>query len=156
MFWRTEAPTRCPIGFIEPCIPSTARKPPVGPQWIHEIKHDGYRLIVCRRSDRIRLFTRRGYDWTERYPLVAATANVLPTDTTIDGEVVVCDAAGVADFERLCSREHDCAAFLYAFDLLTLDGVDVRPLALAERKDRLRELLQGFPRGIQFKSAAMW
>ena len=98
MFWRTEAPTRRPVGFIEPCIPTAARKPPVGPRWIHEIKHDGYRLMVCRRGGRVRLFTRRGYDWTDRYPPVAATANVLPNDATIDGEVVVCDAAGVADF----------------------------------------------------------
>jgi ATP-dependent DNA ligase len=55
MFWRTEAPTRRPVGFIEPCIPTRANKVPVGPQWIHEIKHDGYRLIVCRRDGRVRL-----------------------------------------------------------------------------------------------------
>jgi ATP-dependent DNA ligase len=150
MFWRTEAPTRRPVGFIEPCIPTTAHKPPVGRQWIHEIKHDGYRLIVWRRMDRVRLFTRRGYDWSDRYPLVVATAEALTQDATIDGELVVCDRSGIADFECLHSREHDRVAFLYAFDLLELDGVDVRPLALAERKDRLRELLQGCPPGIQF------
>ena len=90
MFLRTVAPTRRPVGFVEPCIPTTARKPPVGPQWIHEIKHDGYRLIVCRRGDRVRLFTRRGYDCTERYPLIVAAAAALPADAIIDGEVVVC------------------------------------------------------------------
>ena len=55
-------------GFVEPCIPTRALKPPVGPDWVHEIKHDGYRLIVRRDGATVRLFTRRGYDWTDRYP----------------------------------------------------------------------------------------
>jgi ATP-dependent DNA ligase len=54
-------------GFVDPCIPSLAHKPPAGPGWVHEIKHDGYRLIVRRDGEAVRLFTRRGYDWTERY-----------------------------------------------------------------------------------------
>jgi ATP-dependent DNA ligase len=54
-------------GFVEPCIPSLAHKPPSGPDWVHEVKHDGYRLIVRRDGEAVRLFTRRGYDWTERY-----------------------------------------------------------------------------------------
>jgi ATP dependent DNA ligase domain len=59
-----------PEGFVEPCIPTLAAKPPSGPDWVHEIKHDGYRLIVRRDGDAVRLFTRRGHDWTERYPAV--------------------------------------------------------------------------------------
>src|SRR5271170_2864850 len=59
-------------GFIEPCIPSRAPKPPSGAGWVHEIKHDGYRLIVRRDGDTVRLFTRRGHDWTDRYPAIAA------------------------------------------------------------------------------------
>ena len=55
-------------GFVEPCIPTLAFKPPSGPFWVHEIKHDGYRLIVRRDGKVVRLFTRRGYDWTDRYP----------------------------------------------------------------------------------------
>ena len=106
--------------------------------------------VVRRRDGRVSRFTRRSCDWSDRYPLVVATAEALTQDATIDGELVVCDRAGIADFERLHSREHDRLAFLYAFDLLELDGVDVRPLPLAERKDRLRELLQGCPPGIQF------
>jgi len=62
MFLRGTAARRRPQGFIDPCIPTLATKPPVGPQWIHEIKHDGYRLIARRHGDRVRLFTRRGYD----------------------------------------------------------------------------------------------
>jgi ATP-dependent DNA ligase len=150
MFWRTEAPRRRPVGFIEPCIPTRAEAPPAGPQWIHEIKHDGYRLIVCRRGDRVRLFTRRGYDWSDRYRLVAAAAAALPADVTIDGEVVVGDDGGVADFERLHSRDHDGRAFLWAFDLLELDGEDLRSQPLLERKGALRRLLSRSKTGIQF------
>jgi hypothetical protein len=59
-------------GFVDPCIPSRAPKPPSGPDWVHEVKHDGYRLIVRRDGETVRLFTRRGHDWTDRYPAIAA------------------------------------------------------------------------------------
>jgi hypothetical protein len=78
------------VGFIEPCIPTITRTPPSGPQWIHEIKLDGYRLIVWKRGDCVRLFTRRGFDWTERYRLIAAAVAALSADATIDGEAMVC------------------------------------------------------------------
>jgi ATP dependent DNA ligase domain len=58
-------------GFIDPCIPTRAAKPPAGPDWVHEVKHDGYRLIVRRDGEAVRLFTRRGHDWTDRYPAIA-------------------------------------------------------------------------------------
>jgi ATP-dependent DNA ligase len=61
-------------GFVDPCIPSRAPKPPAGPGWVDEIKHDGYRLIVRRDGEAVRLFTPRGYDWTERYPAIASAA----------------------------------------------------------------------------------
>jgi bifunctional non-homologous end joining protein LigD len=118
MEWRTSGrPAKGP-GTIEPCIPTRASKPPVGPQWIHEIKHDGYRLIARKQGDRVRLFTRRGYDWADRYPLIRKAVEALRTaSATIDGEAVCCDEAGIAIFERLHSRAHDREAFLYAFDL---------------------------------------
>jgi hypothetical protein len=68
MEWRTKPRIKRP-GIIEPCIPTRATKPPVGPQWIHEIKHDGYRLIARKRDGRVRLFTRNGFDWSDRYPM---------------------------------------------------------------------------------------
>jgi ATP-dependent DNA ligase len=143
MLWRTQAAKRRPPGFIEPCIPTRVSKPPVGPQWIHEIKHDGYRLIVRKVGDRVRLFTRRGYDWTDRYPLIAAAAAKLRASSAVlDGEAVCCDDAGVANFERLHSRAHDGSAFLYAFDLLELEGVDHRPQPLEARKAALAKLLR--------------
>jgi ATP-dependent DNA ligase len=106
----------------------------------YEIKHDGYRLIARRHGDRVRLFTRRGYDWAERYPQIREAMLGLPQDATIDGEAVVCDPMGVANFELLHSRKHDARAFLYAFDLLELDGVDLRPFPLERRKEQLRKL----------------
>jgi bifunctional non-homologous end joining protein LigD len=150
MFSRRGAPKRRPMGFVPPCIPTLSPKPPAGPQWIHEIKHDGYRLIVNRRSGRIRLFTRDGYDWTDRYPLIVAAAEALRVDATIDGEVVVCDDTGVANFELLHSRENDRKAMLYAFDLLDLNGRDQRTLPLENRKARLEGLIRGSPAGIQY------
>jgi bifunctional non-homologous end joining protein LigD len=123
MLWRTQAPKRRPPGFIEPCIPTSVSKPPVGAQWIHEIKHDGYRLIVRKQGDRVRLFTRRGYDWTDRYPRIAtAAAKLSATSAVLDGEAVCCDDAGVADFEKLHSRAHDGEAILDLLSVLVHDN----------------------------------
>jgi bifunctional non-homologous end joining protein LigD len=94
--------------FIEPCLPSPAEKPPSGSNWIHEIKHDGFRLMARRDPVGIRLITRRGNDWTTRYPLVVEAVNHLQVRSCLtDGEVVRCDARGVTDFHL-------------AFDLLEL------------------------------------
>jgi ATP dependent DNA ligase domain len=93
-------------GFVDPCIPSRAAKPPSGPDWVHEVKHDGYRLIVRRDGPAVvRLFTRRGYDWTDLYPAIAnAAAKLRAKSFTLDGEAVVCGADGVALFEVLHRR----------------------------------------------------
>jgi ATP-dependent DNA ligase len=92
-------------GFVEPCIPTCAVKPPAGPDWVHEIKHDGYRLIVRRDGKAVHLFTRRGNDWTDRHPAIASAAGKLRARSfTIDGEAVVCGAGGIAVFEVLHRR----------------------------------------------------
>jgi bifunctional non-homologous end joining protein LigD len=146
MFWRTQR-----SGVIEPCIPLMASKPPTGPQWIHEIKHDGYRLIARKRDGRVQLFTRRGYDWTDRYPRISqAVAGLQAASATIDGEAVCCDDAGIAVFDKLQSRAYDAEAFLYAFDLLELDGEDWRPRPLEARKAELQKLIAQAAAGIQF------
>ena len=89
---------------------------------MHEIKHDGYRLIVRRDGPDVRLFTRRGYDWTERYPAIAAAAAKLPAKSfTIDGEAVVTGPDGIAVFEALHRRRRATDAMPYGFDLLELD-----------------------------------
>jgi bifunctional non-homologous end joining protein LigD len=151
MLCRSSAPKRQPPGFIEPCIPTRASKPPVGPNWIHEIKQDGYRLIARKRDGRVRLFTRRGHDWTERYPRIGeAVAAIQAASAVIDGEAVCCDGSGVAIFDRLHSRDHDHQVFLYAFDLLELDGEDWRPRPLEERKAKLEQLIAMAPAGIRY------
>jgi bifunctional non-homologous end joining protein LigD len=143
-----------PAGFIEPCIPTPAARPPTGPDWVNEIKHDGYRLQVRRDGDFVRLFTRRGYDWTDRYPAIAGTAAMLRLSRarsfTLDGEAVAAGADGVAVFDALhrCRKVTD--AMLYAFDLLELNGEDLRSLPLRERKARLEKLLARSRTGIVF------
>jgi bifunctional non-homologous end joining protein LigD len=136
-------------GFVAPCIPTLAAKPPAGPDWVHEIKHDGYRLIVRRDGKAVRLFTRRGHDWTERYPGIASVAGKLRARSfTLDGEAVVCGGDGVAVFDALHRRHKAGDAILYAFDLLEFDGEDFRPLPLAKRKARLARLLARVKVGI--------
>ena len=138
-----------PTGFAEPCQPSSAPKPPSGSDWLHEIKYDGFRLMAWRDGDRVRLFTRGGFDWIERFPAIAKAAAALKVQSClIDGEVVVCDETGRPSFEMLRSREHDSVAFLYAFDLLALDGQDLRREPLETRKATLASLLRKGPIGI--------
>jgi bifunctional non-homologous end joining protein LigD len=130
--------TARPNGFIAPCIPTRAARPPVGPDWVHEIKHDGYRLIVRRDGTMVHLFTRRGYDWTDRYPAIArAAAKLRARSFTIDGEAAVCGSDGIAIFDALHRRCTVTEAMLYAFDLLELDGTDLRSMPLHERKAKL-------------------
>jgi bifunctional non-homologous end joining protein LigD len=138
-----------PTGFVPPCIPTRAPKPPIGADWVHEIKHDGYRLQVRRDGDAVRLFTRRGYDWSGRYPAIAVTAMLLRARSfTLDGEAVVCGPDGVAVFDALHRRGTVSEAMLYGFDLLELDGEDLRGLPLVDRKKRLARLLGGRRLGI--------
>ncbi|ACR15036.1 putative DNA ligase [Burkholderia phage BcepIL02] len=138
-------------GFIIPCQPTPAREPPSGPDWLHEIKHDGFRFQAIRDGARVRLLTRNENDWSKRYPAIVDAAAALPARSfVLDGEVVCCDGDGLAVFELLRSRRHDGEAFLYAFDLLELDGEDLRRVELEERKGRLERLLAGAPHGIRF------
>jgi ATP-dependent DNA ligase len=91
--------------FIEPCLPSPADHPLSDSNWIHEIKHDGYRLMARRDPVDIRLITRRGNDWTTRFPLVVEAVNHLKVRSClIDGEVVCCDERGLAIFSTLRQR----------------------------------------------------
>jgi len=97
---------------VPPSIPTRAVKPPVGPDWVHEIKHDGYRLQVRRAGTAVRLFTRRGFDWSGRYPAISAAAAKLSADSfTLDGEAVVAgrtvsrsstNCTGTAPLARRC------------------------------------------------------
>src|SRR6476661_6131498 len=100
---------------------TTGKQVPTGPDWLHEVKYDGYRMMLHRDGDRVRLLTRGGHDCLSRYPFIAETAlRLREKHFVIDGEVVVLDVRGVSDFGALHSRKHDHDAHLYAFDLLAL------------------------------------
>src|SRR5947208_13171304 len=132
----------------QPCIPTRGTEVPSGPDWFHEIKHDGYRLIVQREGKRVRLFTRRGYDWSDRYPLITKAAlRLRKTSFVIDGEAVVLGCDGISDFEGLHSGRCNEEVRLYAFDLLSDDGVDLDE-TLQIRKLWLRTLLKHSGNGI--------
>jgi ATP-dependent DNA ligase len=129
--------------FIEPCLTSPADKPPSGSNWIHEIKHDGFRLMARRDSAGIRLITRGGHDWSQRYPLVVEAVNHLKVRSClIDGEVVCCDERGLATFQLLRHRRNEPQALLYAFDLLELNGADLRREPIEVRKATLASILR--------------
>jgi hypothetical protein len=78
-----------PAGFIERCLPTSARQPRTGPEWVHEIKHDGYRLMARRAGDRVRLFTRRGYDWSDRYPRIVRAATAIESLVCADCSLAI-------------------------------------------------------------------
>src|SRR6201981_3687479 len=134
---------------FQPCIPITGKAVPARPQWLHEIKYDGYRLILVREDKRVRLLTRNGHDWSDRYPWIVESAlKNRFRQFVIDGEAVVLGVDGVADFNALHSRQHDEEVQLYAFDILALDGEDLRSLPLSLRKTNLARLLARRPDGI--------
>ena len=117
--------TRLPYGFVEPCRPSKADRPPSGPQWVHEVKHDGFRLMVRRDGARVRCFTRNGHDWADRFPaIVDAARTIKAVSFLIDGEAVICSHDGISDFNALRSRRRDHDVTLVAFDLIQLAGED--------------------------------
>jgi bifunctional non-homologous end joining protein LigD len=129
--------------LIEPCLPSPAEKPPSGLGWLHEIKHDGFRLMARRDAAGVRLLTRHGHDWTYRFPLVREAVEALRVRSClIDGEAIAFEADGLASFELLRGRRRDRQATLVAFDLVELDGRDLRREPLERRKAMLARLLR--------------
>jgi bifunctional non-homologous end joining protein LigD len=108
-------------GFVLPCLPTKAKLPPSGGAWVHEIKHDGFRIIARKDGDRVRLFIRNGHDFANRFSLIVdAIAGLRSRSCIIDGEAVADN--GLAVFDRLRYRRADGSVFLYAFDLLEFDG----------------------------------
>ena len=136
---------------LEPCLPRPAKEPPAGPGWIHEIKHDGFRILARRDKDRVQLETRNGSDFTARYPKIVAAVESLPVRScVIDGEAIVVYEDGLSIFDILRYRLRDDAAVLCAFDLIEADGADLRSQPLEQRKATLADLLRGVADGIAF------
>jgi bifunctional non-homologous end joining protein LigD len=140
----------CPT--LEPCLPRPAKEPPAGPGWIHEIKHDGFRILARREAERVRLFTHHGTDFTARYPKIAAAVESLSVRSCIDGEAIVVNQDGLSIFDLIRSRQNDNAAVLCAFDLIELDGEDLRWQPVERRKAVLADLLRGTSDGIAFNT----
>jgi bifunctional non-homologous end joining protein LigD len=136
-------PSKLPSGFVVPAQPVASEAPPSGADWVHEIKHDGYRMIVRRDGDSVRLYSRRAIDWTDRLPAIVAGAVLLNAKSfTIDGEAVVIGPDGLTNFEALRQHGSGDIAVLYAFDLVALDGNDLPRLPIETRKATLASLLR--------------
>jgi bifunctional non-homologous end joining protein LigD len=134
--------------FVEPQLATLVDAPPPGPEWLHEIKYDGYRAIASTANGKVVIRTRNGLDWTNRFhPLIAPLAQ-LPCDSAVlDGEIAVADAEGHTNFGALQNALSNSKGGFsyYVFDLLHCDGEDLRGMPLAERKDKLKALLRGAP-----------
>jgi bifunctional non-homologous end joining protein LigD len=140
--------------FVRPQLATLVPAAPEGDEWLHEIKLDGYRVLARIDRGRVQLLTRSGQDWTARFPGVAAAAAKLKADRVLlDGEVVVLDARGVSHFQSLqetLSRKRTGDLVYFAFDLLHVDGSDLREAPLSERKALLARLLRGTGRTIRY------
>ncbi|MCK1387341.1 non-homologous end-joining DNA ligase [Bradyrhizobium sp. 21] len=131
-------------GFIEPALATSIEKVPSGERWIHEIKFDGYRVQLHLANEAVTVFTRRGHDWTRRFKKVADDAwHLKAASAIIDGEVVVPAADGSTDFSVLQNELKGTSAkiVLVAFDLLYLNGRDLRKLPLVQRKAELKKII---------------
>lgn len=141
--------------LVEPCLALLASEPPTCDGWSYEVKWDGYRLSLHIADNQVRIITRGGQDWTGRFPAIAQAGLGLDVDyAIIDGEAVVLDERGAANFsalqKALGGRAGKCFAYeaiLYAFDLLYLNGHDLRDLGCAERRAILDDLLSSKPQG---------
>jgi bifunctional non-homologous end joining protein LigD len=135
--------TRPGLGIIEPCLPSPAKAPPSGPGWLHEIKHDGFRIMAWRDSASVRLIARHGNDFTSRFPVIVAAVTALPARSfLIDGKAIVTNGDGLAVFDLIRHKRHGDAAVPVAFDLVELDGDDLRRSSIEYRKCKLARLLR--------------
>lgn len=131
-------------GFVEPALATSIDKVPAGERWIHEIKFDGYRVQLHFANEAVRVHTHRGHDWTQRFKKVVGDAFLISASSAIiDGEIVVPAADGSTDFSVLQNelKGKSTKIVMVAFDLLYLNGYDLRKLPLIERKSHLKKLI---------------
>ncbi|MEH2488628.1 hypothetical protein V1280_004567 [Bradyrhizobium sp. AZCC 2230] len=134
------------LSFIEPALASSIDRVPSGDRWVHEIKFDGYRVQVHLANEAVKVYTRRGHDWTRRFQKVAADAwHIKASSAVIDGEIVVPAADGTTDLSVLQNELKGTSTkiVLVAFDLLYLNGRDLRKLPLIQRKAELKKIIAG-------------
>ncbi|MBZ9898512.1 ATP-dependent DNA ligase [Mesorhizobium sp. BR1-1-6] len=145
------------LKFIPPMEPELVDTPPEGDDWLHEVKFDGYRTQMIKDADGIRVLTRRGHDWTGRYRYLAEEAAAIEAETFIlDGETIMINEAGLSDFHALqaavSKRTPSPDLYLVAFDLLYLNGHDLRDMPVEDRREILHEMIPAGGR-IQFSEA---
>src|SRR3954451_5664506 len=132
-----------PPGFIVPCQPILASKVPAGEGWLHELKHDGFRLLAFKDDERVRLWSRNGRDWSAEFVAIAAAMRALPfRRIMLDGEAVTHCLEDLPDFHKLMSRDGQSTACLYAFDLIWLEAQDLRGVELIGRRRMLQKALK--------------
>jgi DNA ligase D-like protein (predicted ligase) len=140
--------------FIQPQLTALVRAAPEGEGWLHEIKFDGYRMHARLERGDVRLLTRTGLNWTDKYPPIAAALARLQVDAAyLDGELCGVRGDGTTSFSMMqaASDAGNAAALaFFLFDCLYLDGEDLRQLAVIERKQRLTELLAGTAAPLQY------
>ena len=154
---REDAKSRMPK-FVAPQLAMLASAPPAGEDWVHEIKFDGYRAIAAIAGGRARIFTRSGQDWTDKFASIAQALGKLDVASALlDGEIVALDDHGISSFGRLQAGLKDGRTPLtyFVFDLLELDGRDLRKEPLIRRKERLRALLEKAPAGVRYSDHVM-
>jgi bifunctional non-homologous end joining protein LigD len=140
--------------FIPPQLATTVKEPPKGEGWLHEVKYDGYRILARLEEGRVRLFSRRRNDWTSSFPAVSRAVAALPARRAfLDGEVAVQTSSGRISFQALQNAftgQTPAGLAYFVFDLLHLDGEDLRELPIEARKERLRALVAGADRRIHY------
>jgi bifunctional non-homologous end joining protein LigD len=140
-----------PTGFVEPCLPITGPCPSAGDLYFHEIKHDGFRAIARKIDTQVKLYSRQGNDLTQRFPtIVKAIADLDARSCIIDGEAVACGPDGISCFDLLRRWDTNYNAFMWAFDLIEVDGEDLRGNPLETRKAILRAMIGGRSKGVCF------
>jgi len=149
-------PAAPPMAFILPMLPTLVSEPPEGDDWIHEIKYDGWRTQVVVDGGHARVFTRNGHDWTAQFAPVAAAALMLGHDRlTLDGEMIVDGPDGKPDYQALRRLVRSDAAALrfVAFDILHIDGHDLRGMPLDERRHLLEDAVTPAVEPIRFSES---
>src|SRR6516165_5386893 len=146
----TRTPTAAPLpDWVAPQLTQLVETAPDGDNWLHEIKYDGYRMHARLDRGAVKLLTRTGLDWTHKYPAIAKSVSALDArQAYLDGELCGVGPGGITSFNivQLASDSDNAAALVFfLFDLLHLDGEDLRPRPVIERKERLSALLANVP-----------
>ena len=155
MLWRIPSARERlpPAGFVRPARPLLTTKPRSGPEWIHEVKHDGYRLIALKDVGRVVLWSRYATDYSFTFLRIAEAVRSLPVDRALlDGEAMVLRPDGHSDFAALRTNRGAAKASFVAFDLLQYEGEDWRSMPLEVRRAQLNSIVGGVD-GIKFSES---